>query len=100
MGASGHGDDAERRLRELQEWFHERGYSLYLDELPDSRWVASYPAHGEAIGSGATAEGPTALDAALAAWAAFMDGRRCPGQASHPAGSRSFVECDGAGSRP
>ena len=67
---------AERKLEELTEWFHERGRGLYLNELPGNRWVAFYPAHGESIGSGPNEAGPTALDAALTAWAAYMDGRR------------------------
>jgi hypothetical protein len=69
------GDYAERKLDELRDWFHERGRSFYVNQLPGDRWVAFYPAHGQAIGSGPNEEGPTALDAALAAWAAFMDGR-------------------------
>ena len=68
--------EVERRLNELKEWFHDQGRSLYTNELPDGRWVCQYPKHGEAIGSGPEAEGPTAFDAALAAWAAYLDGRR------------------------
>ncbi len=70
------GDGDERRLSELKQWFHEQGRSLYVTELPGNRWVAQYPAHGEAIGSSPTASGHTALDAARAAWAAYSSGRR------------------------
>jgi hypothetical protein len=69
------GGDAERRLGELRGWFQERGHALYLEQLGD-RWIARYPSHGQSIGAGPTATGPTELDAAVAAWSAFMDGRR------------------------
>jgi hypothetical protein len=73
--ATGDGGGAERRLGELRTWFQERGHSLYLEQRGD-RWIARYPAHGQSIGAGPTATGPTELDAALTAWSAFMDGRR------------------------
>lgn len=69
--ATGNGERAERRLREIRARFEECERTLYVYELPGDRWIACYPAPGQSIGSAPSEEGATALDAALAAWRAY-----------------------------
>jgi hypothetical protein len=66
----------EQKLTELTECFQKRGRSLLLHKLDDGRWVAFYPRNGQPLAVGPNEEGPSRLDAALAAWSAFMDGHR------------------------
>ena len=49
----------DRRIQEIQNWFDERGYDLYVHEVEGHGWRAPYMPKGSRIGSASYGTGNT-----------------------------------------
>ena len=61
----------DRRIKEIEDWFDERGYDLYLHEVEGHGWRAPYMPKGSRIGSADYGVGDTTREAAEDAQARY-----------------------------
>ncbi len=61
----------DRRIKEIEDWFDERGYDLYLHEVEGHGWRAPYMPKGSRIGSADYGVGDTPREAAEDAQARY-----------------------------
>jgi hypothetical protein len=64
-------NDDDRLVEEIQKWFDERGYDLYLHEVEGHGWRAPYMPKGSRIGSASYGAGVTPREAAEDAQARY-----------------------------
>ncbi|HUF01880.1 MAG TPA: hypothetical protein VMN35_05600 [Gaiellaceae bacterium] len=64
-------NDDDRRVEEIQKWFAERGYDLYVHEVEGHGWRAPYMPKGSRIGSASYGTGDTPREAAEDAQARY-----------------------------
>jgi hypothetical protein len=63
--------DDDRRVEEIQKWFDERGYDLYVHEVEGHGWRAPYMPKGSRIGSANYGTGDSSREAAEDAQARY-----------------------------